>query len=293
MSCFSYGTVHSTPDARATSEPNLAEMRRNHLADGIARRNALLAALPDAELANMAREMERVDLEIRDTLFEANRPIRDVYFPIDGICSLVGTVASGQPVEVATVGWEGFVGLPLFLGAKRTPTEAFCQVAGAALRMPARAFLHSVKTSPALQEVLHRYTQAMFTLLAQGSVCNRAHSVVERCARWLLLSHDRVGSDSFQLTQEFLAQMLGVRRASVSEAAGALQRKGAIEYRRGRLTIRDRQALEALSCECYEIVSSDFRRLIGTDGKMSRKATRRARRGSAGRRRRASPTSRR
>jgi CRP-like cAMP-binding protein len=247
-------------------------MRRTRDVNGIARRNALLAALPEPDLAKMTARMENVELEIRDRLFASNRPIRDVYFPLDGVCSVVGFLSSGQPVEVATIGREGFVGLPLFLGADRTPAETFSQVRGSALRMSAGDFLAEVKRSQALRDVLHRYTQAMFTLVAQGSVCNRAHSVVERCARWLLLTHDRVGTDVFELTQDFLAQMLGVRRATVSEAAGALQRKGAIEYRRGRITIKNRKQLEALSCECYRIVTADFHRLIGTDGELPAQA---------------------
>jgi CRP-like cAMP-binding protein len=266
-------------------------MRRSPLLDGTARRNALLAALPRPELAKMVGRMERVELEVREKLFDANRPIRAVYFPIEGVCSVVAMVASGDPVEVATIGREGFVGLPLFLGADRTPAEAFAQVAGAALRMPARAFLDRVNASPPLQDLLRRYTQAMFTFIAQGSACNRAHSIVERCARWLLLTHDRVGTDVFAITQEFLAQMLGVRRATVSEAAAAIQRQGAIEYRRGKIRIKDRKMLEALSCECYGIVSRDFRRLIGTVGE-PRPSSGSGRRESAGRPRRATPTSR-
>jgi CRP-like cAMP-binding protein len=268
-------------------------MGRHRTVDGLARRNALLAALPEPHLAKLTAHMERVDLEVRDRLFESNQPIRDVYFPLDGVISVVGLLSSGQPVEVATIGREGFVGLPLFLGADRTPAEVFSQVRGSALQMSARDFLAEVKASQPLRDVLHRYTQAMFTLVAQGSACNRAHSVVERCARWLLLTHDRVGSDTFDLTQQFLAQMLGVRRATVSEAAAALQRKGAIEYRRGRITIRDRKQLEALSCECYGIVTAEFRRLIGSDGEAPAQGVRPRLRGSTGPRRRASRTSRR
>jgi CRP-like cAMP-binding protein len=232
-----------------------------------ASRNRILAALPADARARLAPHLERVELELRQIVFDVDRPISHVYFPETSVVSVLGVMADGAAVETATVGREGMVGLPVFLGSDRMSAQAFAQVPGPALRMSADDFRAAVADTPALTLALHRYTLALFTLVAQGSACNRLHTMVERCARWLLFTHDRVGSDEFGLTHQFLSQMLGVRRATVTEAMGALQAGGVVDYQMGRVRVRDRAGLEARSCECYAIVGREFDRLLGgTDG---------------------------
>lgn len=165
-------------------------------------------------------------------------------------------------MEVGTVGNEGIVGVPVFLGAERSPARSFCQVAGQAMKMRVDAFKRSLQECPELNEVVRRYVQATINQFSQSTACNHAHSVQQRMCRWLLMTHDRVGADEFHLTQEFLAQMLGVRRPSVTVAAGILQKAGLISYQRGRIRIADRAGLEAGACECYEVVRQEFDRLF-------------------------------
>jgi CRP-like cAMP-binding protein len=168
----------------------------------------------------------------------------------------------GRIAEVGTIGNEGMAGLPVFLGAETTPTLAFQQVPGEALRMRVDAFREEVRNDGALTRVLHRYTQALLTQVAQAAACNRLHSIGQRCACWLLMTQDRVGTDEFELTHEFLGQMLGVRRATVTEVAGTLQEAGLITYSRGKITVLDCQGLEAASCECYQVIREEFNRLL-------------------------------
>ena len=224
--------------------------------------NRLLASLPAASFESLRPHLEPVELSLRDVLFNVDVPIEHVYFPEDMVVSILGVMPDGTAVEVATVGREGMVGLPVFLGAERTSSHAMVQVPGRAHRVEARTFRDQSRRSVGIRDVLDRYTQAMFTLLAQGAACNRLHSIEERCARWLLLTQDRVGADSFPLTHQFLSQMLGVRRAGVSEVAAELQREGLLTYRRGYITIQDRARLEAASCECYGVIRSEFSRLL-------------------------------
>ena len=203
-------------------------------------------------------------LHIRDSVYEPNQPIEHVYFPVQGVISLVKVMADGTSIETATVGKEGCVGLPLFLGTDRTPFKAFCQIPGAAFRLKADRFREEVGQGRALHDLLLRYTLAILTQIAQSAACNRLHSMKQRCARWLLLCHDRMRTDEFLLTHEFLSEMLGVRRASVTVAAGHLQEEGLIRYNRGRVTVVDRQGLETAACECYRIIQGEFDRLIGS-----------------------------
>ncbi|MEP0776537.1 Crp/Fnr family transcriptional regulator [Microcoleus sp. ZQ-A2] len=191
-----------------------------------------------------------------------NEPIEYVYFPNSGIISLVNLTEDGGTVEAATVGNEGMVGLPLLLGTDRMIGQAITQIVGDALRMKADVFKQEVTPATLLYSLLLRYTQALMNLISQSVACNCLHSVEERCCRWLLLCQDRVESGEFPLTQEFLAQMLGVRRASVSVVAATLQKAGLIRYRRGKITILDRLGLEAASCECYQIVKQELDRLL-------------------------------
>jgi CRP-like cAMP-binding protein len=207
--------------------------------------------------------LERGTIAIKQVVYEANGPITHVYFPTGSVISLVTFMAEGAPVEMATVGREGMVGLPIFLGAGTIPSTAFGQIPGDSLRMETGAFTEKVRRNSRLVRLLNLYTQALFNQVAQSSACNRVHSIEQRCARWLLQTHDRVGKEDFPLTQEFLAQMLGVRRARVNVGAGMLQDAGFIRYIRGRIEILDRAGLEAASCACYGIIKREFERLLG------------------------------
>jgi CRP-like cAMP-binding protein len=218
------------------------------------------------EYARVAPHLERVEAERRQVLFDVDRPITYVYFPEAMVTSILGVMADGTAVETATVGREGMVGLPVFLGTDQMSAQAFAQIPGPALRMSAEAFRAAVAESPALTLALHRYTQALFTLVSQNSACNRLHTMAERCARWLLHTHDRVEHDEFPLTHQFLSQMLGVRRATVTDAMGSVQERGAVEYQMGRVRVRDREALERAACECYAIITREFDRLLGDPG---------------------------
>jgi CRP-like cAMP-binding protein len=225
-------------------------------------RNRILASLPADEWERMRDDMERVRLEVREVVFEPNRTIQHVYFPEDAVVSIVGLMEDGSAVETGTVGNEGMVGVPVFLGAMQMAGQAFAQVPGTAWRMSAGALREEARRGSTLARLLGRYTQALFTLVAQSSACNRKHSTEQRCARWLLMTHDRVGSDTFELTQLFLSQMLGVRRATVSETAAALQAQGLIDYTRGRITVVDRAGLEAASCPCYGVIRGEFAAML-------------------------------
>ena len=198
-------------------------------------------------------------------LFAVGKPVRSVYFPESGVASLLAASIDGVGVEVATVGREGMIGLPVFLGSTTSATQAVMQIPGEVWVIDVPSFRRHLRSSEALRNMLNLYTQALFTLVAQSSLCNRLHSIRERCNRWLLTTHDRVDSDSFPLTHEFLARMLGVRRASVSEVAARLQSERLITYRRGTVRIVNRRAMERASCECYRIVRGEFDRLL--DGK--------------------------
>jgi CRP-like cAMP-binding protein len=226
-------------------------------------RNRILAALPPDELDRIQPALELVDMPLRKVVIDPNRPIEHVYFVEEGVVSMLGVMEDGTAVETATIGNEGMVGLPVFLGTDRTAAQAFTQVSGSAYRMEADAFREALERGGALPGLLARYTQAIITLIAQNSACNRVHTAEQRCARWLLLTADRAGRETVDLTHLFLSQMLGVRRATVTEIAGALQDRGLIDYSRGRITIVDRPGLEATSCECYRVILSEFDRLLG------------------------------
>jgi len=226
-------------------------------------RNRLLRTLPEAELSRLTPAFERVCLASRQLAFDVDRPIESVYFPEDAVFSVLGVMTDGSAVETASVGWEGMVGLPVFLGAESAPAQAFCQIPGVALRLDAGTLQGEAARGGALRSILDRYTQAYITQVAQSSACNRVHTMRQRCARWLLDMHDRVRRrEEFPLTQRFLSQMLGVRRATVTEAARSLQHAGLIAYVHGRVTVCDRHGLEAVACECYAIVRREFARLL-------------------------------
>ena len=211
-------------------------------------KNQLLAALPSEEYSRLVAYMEVVPLELKQYLYLRNQPIEYVYFLNYGVASIVTVLTDGSVIEVATVGNEGMVGLPVFLGAEKIPGECFIQVCGSGLRMRVDAFRTYVTVTSPLYELLQRYTQALFNQIAQSAACNRLHSIEQRMCRWLLMTADRVETDTFLLTQEFLSHMLGVNRSSVSLTASILQRAGLIEYVRGQMTILDRSGLEDITC---------------------------------------------
>jgi signal transduction histidine kinase len=238
--------------------------------------NHLLAAIPAEESERLLQHLERVDLTCREILHVADEPVRHVYFPDDGVITLISMMESGASVEVGVVGREGVVGLSSFLGSDTTPYQAVVLVAGHATRMRAGVFREEVGRGGALLAVLHRYTQALLTQAAQTSACNRLHHVDERVVRCLLTVHDRVGGGSFRLTHELMANMLGVRRAGVTEAALRLREAGLIGYSRGSIRILDRAGLESAACECYGIIKEEFDRLPAAEPMGEVTGTRRA-----------------
>jgi CRP-like cAMP-binding protein len=235
--------------------------------------NRLLGLIPDLERDRLIASGKSLSLDLRKTLYRSNEPIDGLYFPERGVVSIVRVMEDGAIVEIATIGNEGVVGIEAFLGRESTPGEAFVQVEGAALWVPLRQVREIAAPGTGLFEVLHRYTQGLLSQVAQNAACNRAHPIEQRCARWLLMTHDRVGAAEFGLTQEFLAQMLGVRRAGVSVAASILARAGFIRYTRGRITVVDREGLESASCECYGIIRDDLDALLPVGRPLSYSAT--------------------
>lgn len=226
------------------------------------RRNALLARLPSRELTAIRGRLEVVHVEPRLGVYDAGSPIDHVYLPLGAVFSLVAIADERVMVEVATVGREGMVGLPLFLGAATSPHACFCQVSGEAARLKGAQLGEVLADAPGLHQLLNRFTQATIVNIAQNVVCNNTHDGRRRAARWLLTTRDRVARDSFELTQEFLGQMLGLRRPTVSEIARQLQADGLIRYRRGQMTITDPPALLEVACSCYGLVKREFDALL-------------------------------
>jgi CRP-like cAMP-binding protein len=228
-------------------------------------RNRLLAALPPESFARIAPALERVELPSNLCLHGPGEPIGAVHFVEAGAVSLMTLMIDGNHVESGTVGREGFVGLPLLLGADARPAEARVQMPGAALRLGAARFRDAVEADAGLRLLLLRFTLAFHGLVAQTAACNARHQLEQRLARWMLIAHDRAESDELPLTHEFLSVMLGVRRAGVT-VAGILRDEGLIHYDRGHVTILDRPGLEATSCECHGATRAEFTRLLGRAG---------------------------
>jgi len=226
--------------------------------------NRLLAALPEAEYQNLVPHLEEVSLSLKKVLHEVGEPIEYVYFPLWGIVSSLSTMADGSMVEVGIVGNDGVVGIPAALGDNIATTTAMVQVSGSGMRMKASLLKSEFQRGGVLQNLLLRYIQALYALVTQNAACNRLHQLDGRLARWLLLVCDRVESNELPLTHEFMSQMLGVRRAGVTEAANTLQQAGLIRYTRGKITILKREELEATTCECYEIIKGEYARLLNT-----------------------------
>jgi CRP-like cAMP-binding protein len=225
--------------------------------------NRLLAALPREEYERLASQLHEVSFSLGEVVYEFGGHLDYVYFPTDSIVSLLYTMENGTSAEMGLTGNDGVVGIALFMGGGTMPNRAVVQSAGGAVRMTAKVLQDEFARGGKFQQLLLRYTQALITQISQTAVCNRLHSVEQQLCRWLLLSHDRIRSDELIMTQELIADMLGVRREGVTVAAGRLQDDGAISYVRGHITILDREKLEGTVCECYRVVKDEFQRLLG------------------------------
>ncbi|HWG35353.1 MAG TPA: Crp/Fnr family transcriptional regulator [Gemmatimonadaceae bacterium] len=227
--------------------------------------NLLLRALPSASIKRLAEDLVIINTPTHAELYGPGDMVNRIYFPLDSVISMTAPLGATQG-EVATVGQEGMIGLPTVFGTEMANMRFFVQIGGRSAVMTADRFTELLRSDDALRTVMLRYAHAMFTQIGQSVVCNQRHSLRQRCARWLLMTHDRVPGDQFHLTHEALAVMLGVRRAGVTVAAGNLQRAGLIRYRRGEITIVDREGLEKVSCECYRLVADVYDRLVGQTG---------------------------
>jgi CRP-like cAMP-binding protein len=225
-------------------------------------RNQLLAALSPAERERIFPHLRLVPMPLGKVLYESDDVLRHVYFPVDSIVSLLYVLADGASAEISVVGNEGLIGIALFMGGETTPSRAIVQSAGYAYRLIGQLLKDEFHRNGQMQLLLLRYTQALITQMAQTAVCNRHHSVDQQLCRWLLLSLDRLASNQLTMTQELIANMLGVRREGVTEAAGKLHKLGVIRYARGQITVLDRPKLEQLCCECYAVVKKESDRLL-------------------------------
>jgi CRP-like cAMP-binding protein len=228
-------------------------------------RNRLLAALSAEETARITPSLEPVEMPLAHVVYESGRMLDHVYFPTTCIVSLMYVLESGASTGIAVVGTEGAVGISVFMGGESSPSRGVVQSAGEALRLPAAVVREEFRRGGAMQDLMLRYTQSLTTQVALTAVCNRHHSVAQQLSRWLLLSIDRLPTADIVTTQELIASMIGVRREGVTEAAGKLQKEGVIRYSRGHITVLDRPRLEALCCECYEVVRRETARLLPSD----------------------------
>jgi CRP-like cAMP-binding protein len=226
------------------------------------RQNRLLAALPSDEWERWASHLEPVDMPLGKVLYESGSRLSHVYFPTTSIVSLLYVMEDGASAEIAVVGNEGIVGISLFMGGESTPSRALVQSAGQGFRLKSDLMLREFNRAGPVLHLLLRYTQALITQMSQTAVCNRHHSLDQQLCRWLLLSLDRLHSSELVMTQELIANMLGVRREGVTEAAGNLQQAGLIRYQRGHITVVDRRGLEQRTCECYAVVKKEYDRLL-------------------------------
>jgi CRP-like cAMP-binding protein len=228
------------------------------------RQNAVLTALGEDSAAQVLKRGTFVQLALRQQIYESEQPIHEVYFPLDCVLSVVARMRDGSQIEIGTIGREGMSAFPLLMGASATANVCYCQVRGDAIKIPANVFHELTATDAGFRQVLDRYLQAYVNMLGQLAACNRLHSVYERCARWLLMTRDRVETDHLPLTQEFLAMMLGTGRSGVAIAAATFQQAGFINYSHGTITILDRPGLENAACECYEVAREQFAGLLRT-----------------------------
>ena len=237
-------------------------MLRAEMSAGAPRANKLLAALPDVEWQRLHEQLTPVFMQLGNALYESGVQLEYVYFPTTAIVSLLYVLADGASAEIAVVGNDGVVGVALFMGGETTPSRAVVQSEGWAYRLKGQRLKDEFTRAGAMQHLLLRYTQALLTQMAQTAVCNRHHSIDQQLCRWLLLSLDRLNTNELVMTQELIANMLGVRREGVTESAGNLQNAGLIHYTRGRITIIDRAGVEARCCECYAVVKRESDRLL-------------------------------
>jgi CRP-like cAMP-binding protein len=226
-------------------------------------KNRLLAALPREEYERILPHLGHVSFKLGEVVYESGGQMEHIYFPTTAIISLLYLMENGTSAEMGMAGNEGLIGVALFMGGNTMPNRAVTQSAGGAVRMRARVLRDEFARGDAFQRLLLRYTQALLTQMSQTAVCNRLHAIEQQLCRWLLLSHDRLDSDELVMTQELIANMLGVRREGVTAAAGRLQEQGLISYVRGRIRILDRGGLEAAVCECYKVVKDEYDRLLG------------------------------
>jgi CRP-like cAMP-binding protein len=224
--------------------------------------NDLLAALPETEWLSWQPQLEKVELKLGQVLYESGSTMYHVYFPTNAIVSLLYVMENGASAEIAVVGHEGVVGISIFMGGGSTPSRAVVQSAGWGFRLRSAAIKEAFERSSPVMHLLLRYTQALITQMAQTAVCNRHHCLDQQLCRWLLLSLDRLTGDELVMTQELIANMLGVRREGVTESALSLQRAGLISYARGHIRVLDRAGLEARTCECYDVVKKEYDRLL-------------------------------
>jgi CRP-like cAMP-binding protein len=227
------------------------------------RTNRLLSLLSDDDYERLRPHLSHVVLNYKKSLYEASSPIGHVYFPLNGVASLVIASGDGSSAEVGTIGNEGLVGLPVCLGAHEAPSAVYVQVPGTALKLDARSFRTEIERSPTLNRIMLRYAHAFFNQVAQSAACIHLHRVEQRCCRWLLMTHDRMPGDEFLLTHECLGMMLGVRRTTVTDVMGSLQKAGLVRYRRGHVTILDYDTLRQRACECYAIWKLEFDQMLG------------------------------
>ncbi|HQR35664.1 MAG TPA: Crp/Fnr family transcriptional regulator [Blastocatellia bacterium] len=225
--------------------------------------NRLLAALPEAELQPLLPHLELVSLTLGQVIYESGGQMSHVYFPTDSIISLLYLMENGATAEIGMTGFEGMVGIALFMGGQTTPNRAVVQRAGNAYRMTAKALQDEFVKGGTFQQLLLRFTQALITQISQTAVCNRLHSIEQQLCRWLLLSYDRLHSNKLAMTHNLIANLLGVRREGVTLAAKQLQERGVISYVRGIILLLDRPKLEATACECYQVVKTEYDRLLG------------------------------
>jgi CRP-like cAMP-binding protein len=229
-------------------------------------RSLILKNLGESTVESVLKSGSLVALQLREQIYEAEETIRHVYFPLDAVLSIVARMEDGSEIEIGTIGREGMSAFPLLMGASSTANVCYCQVRGSAIKLPAVVFHELTASDQVFRQRLDRYLQAYVNMLGQLAACNRLHSIYARCARWLLMTRDRVDADYFPLTQVFLAMMLGTDRSGVAIAAGTLQRAGFIQYTRGTITIVNRSGLEDAVCECYAVARKQFDGLLRMTG---------------------------
>lgn len=259
-----FGTPHSAgrPRRRPACDALLPSTVEDPAIEPSPLQNHLLAALPADVQQRMFPHLERVRLPLGTVIYESGDTLRHVLFPTNALISLLYVLESGASAEISVVGNEGLIGVAMFMGGESTPSRAIVQSAGHAYRLSGQRLKEEFSRHGDMLQLLLRYTQSLITQMAQTAVCNRHHSIDQQLCRWLLLSLDRLPGNELAMTQELIANMLGVRREGVTEAAGKLQKLGVIEYNRGKITVLDRSRLEALSCECYAVVRRETDRLL-------------------------------